>query len=404
MFDSGRLLALWLSLGSLAVSLGLAIPRESIAAAAVSEPCTIVGTDGPDRLVGTPGRDVICGLAGNDVIHGEGGDDVLVGGDGNDTLAGGGGEDVLMGGEGRDRLRGGTGGDVLMGEEGRDSLMGGPANDHLLGGIGRDAIAAGVAGDTCAGDPADRVTGTCVDDTTPPEIGEVIFPARFSAGSTLVFTWQVSDLSGVYDIAEGRPATTAFVGGPSGWVRFCTFGLAGRRIAGDEKSGVYEASCDFPSSTPNGTYSIFVGASDLYGNQAFSSGTTFEVVGGSTDVTVPSVTEVRTDASTYAPGASVTFTFRATDETGVAYVVPWAFGPNGRLVDDAGRLWLDYAVAELVSGDAKDGRYSVTLKLSDTAASGAYVLWFSIGDVLDNRDYTPTGVDGTAFGTFEVVG
>ena len=51
MFDSGRLLALWLSLGSLAVSLGLAIPRESIAAAAVSEPCTIVGTDGPDRLV-----------------------------------------------------------------------------------------------------------------------------------------------------------------------------------------------------------------------------------------------------------------------------------------------------------------------------------------------------------------
>ena len=404
MLGFGRPLALSIALGGSAFATVLATPSDSVAAAVVSEPCTIVGTDGPDRLVGTPGHDVICGLGGNDVLSGEGGDDVLVGGDGNDTIAGGGGDDVLIGGEGRDRLRGGTGVDVLMGEEGRDSLLGGPEEDHLLGGVGRDAIAAGITGDTCAGDPADRVTGTCFDDTTPPEIGEVDVPAQFSAGSTLVFTWQVSDLSGVYDIAEGQPATTAFVGGPSGWVRFCTFGLAGKRIAGDEKFGLYEASCDVPASTPNGTYSIFVGASDLYGNQAFSNGTTFEIVGGSTDVTVPSVTGLRTDASTYAPGASVTFTFRATDETGVAYVVPWAFGPNGRLVDDAGRLWLDYAVADLVSGDAKDGSYSVTLKLSDTAASGTYVLWFSIGDVLDNRTYTPTGLDGTAFGTFDVAG
>ncbi|MEI8357151.1 MAG: hypothetical protein RL698_792 [Pseudomonadota bacterium] len=404
MFGSSRPLVIPISVCALAVVTTLATPRDSGAVATVSERCTIVGTDGPDRLVGTPGRDVICGLGGDDFISGDGGDDVLVGGDGNDTILGGGGDDVLMGGEGRDRLRGGTGGDVLMGEEGRDSLMGGVGEDHLLGGVGRDAIAAGVAGDTCAGDPADRVTGTCADDTTPPEIGDVVVPAPFSAGSTLVFTWQVTDVSGVYDIAEGQPGTTAFVGGPSGWVRFCTFGLAGKRIAGDEKSGVYEARCDFPASTPNGTYSVFVGASDLYGNQAFSSGTTFEVVAGSTDAAVPSLTEVRTDAATYAPGAAVTFTFRATDATGVAYVVPWAFGPNGRLVDDAGRLWLDYAVAGLVSGDAKDGRYSVTLKLSDTAASGTYVLWFSIGDVLDNRDFTPTAVDGAAFGTFEVAG
>ncbi|MFM7736322.1 MAG: calcium-binding protein [Alphaproteobacteria bacterium] len=395
-----------ISLGLFAIvaTAGLAGPDLSCAAGAGEERCTIVGTEGPDQLVGTSGNDVICGLGGNDTLVGGGCDDVLVGGDGNDTLSCGGGDDVLVGGAGRDRMGGGTGEDVLLGEDGRDALMGGSGEDHLLGGAGRDTIAAGRQGDTCSDDPADRVAGTCERDVTPPEIGEIDVPATVSAGSTLVFTWRVTDLSGLSDWAEGQPATTAFVGGPSGWVRFCTFGLGGTRVSGDAKAGRYEARCDFPVNTPNGRYSVFFGASDLYGNQASTSGTDFEVVGGSTDASVPSVTEVRTDAATYAPGSSVTLTFRATDETGVAYVVPWAFGPNGRLVDSEGRLWLDYALATLVSGDERDGRYSVTLKLSDAAAAGTYVLWFSVGDVLDNREFSPTGGDGAALGTFDVGG
>lgn len=393
-------------LGPLVFSFALAamLAWPDLSGARSSDRCTIVGTEGPDRLVGTEGPDVICGLGGDDVISGGGGDDVIIGGPGNDVIGGGGGNDMLRGGEGRDRLSGGTGVDVLMGEDGRDSLVGGAESDHLLGGAGRDAIAAGSSGDTCADDRADRVAGTCVRDTTAPVIDQVAVPSPVTAGSSLVVSWRVTDDSGLYDFAEGQPTTTAFVGGPSGWVRFCPFGLSGRRVSGDEKSGVYEASCELPANVPNGSYSVFLGASDLYGNSTFDGGTEFPVVGGSADGAVPSVSELRTDAATYSPGASITFTLRATDETGVAYVIPWAFGPNGRLVDDAGRLWLDFASAELLSGDQKDGRYTVTLKLLDTAAPGTYVLWLSIGDVLDNRVFTPTATDGTAFGTFEVAG
>jgi len=393
-----------LVLATLALAGAIALPGSAVAVASSPERCTIVGTDGADRIVGTEGPDVICGLGGNDVIVGGGGDDVIVGGPGDDRIVGGSGDDMLLGGEGRDRLSGGTGADVLMGEEDRDSLVGGAESDHLLGGGGRDAIGAGSSGDTCSGDPVDRVAGTCIQDTTAPAIDQVAVPSEVAAGTTIVFSWRVSDDSGLYDVAEGQPATTAFVGGPSGWVRFCTFGLPGRRVAGDEKTGVYEASCAIPSNVPSGVYSVFLGASDLYGNSTFDAGTEFAVVGGSADGSVPSVTDVRTDAASYAPGAVVTFTFRATDATGVAYVIPWAFGPNGRLVDDAGRLWLDFAAAERISGDANDGRYTVSLKLLDSAATGTYVLWFSVADVLDNREFTPTGLDGTAFGTFDVAG
>jgi hypothetical protein len=138
---------------------------------------------------------------------------------------------------------------------------------------------------------------------------------------------------------------------------------------------------------PNDTYTVFLSANDVFGNSppGFSLNVDVAVVNGSAD------NDVQTDAATYAAGDEVTITLRASDETGVAWVVPWAVGPNGRLVDANGTLWLDYDPASLTGGDATDGTYSVTLKLSDAAVPGDYDFYFSVRDVVGNRAYFSVG-------------
>lgn len=349
-----------------------------------SDGCTIKGTARADRLIGTSAPDVICGLGGNDVILGNGGGDTLIGGPGND------------------RLDGGTGSDLIMGGDGRDTLIGGAQPDQLMGGTGTDQLTAGTAGDTCAVDSADRVNGICAADITGPEISNVQIPAELTAGETLTVWWRVADPSGI-DSPGARalggfgPNTQMIVGGPSGFLSFCDFPGEGARISGTSTDGVYQSSCEFPATTPNETYTVMLRAADVYGNvvPGFSQNYDFKVVNGAADNLVPVVSDIRTDASAYAPGDQITITFRATDQTGVAGVIPWAYGPNGQLVDASGALWLAYDLAILVGGDATDGTYSVTLKLSATAAAGTYNLYFSVRDVLGNRSYESVGVSFT---------
>ncbi len=392
------------ALGALAIAAGVpavAGAQTAPAPAAPSDGCTITGTARADRLVGTSRADVICGLGGNDVIIGNGGADILIGGAGNDVIIGNGGNDTLMGGAGNDRLEGGAGSDMLMGEAGRDTLIGGAQGDQFIGGAGVDQLTAGTAGDTCAVDPADPVTGTCVADTTGPQVSDVQIPAELTAGETLTVTWRVTDPSGI-DTPGGLflggfgPNTQALFGGPPGWLSFCPFPGEPTRISGNSTDGVYQASCDFPATTPNGTYSVILQAADVFENRfdGFSRFFDFEVVGGSDDNVVPELFDIRTDAATYAPGDDVTITFRATDDTGVAGVIPWAYGPNGQLSGPEG-LWLSYDLATLVTGDATDGTYSVTLKLSDAAAAGNYSFYFSVRDEVGNRAYFSVGTGFT---------
>ncbi len=368
--------------------------------------CTIVGTARGDRLIGTPGDDVICGLGGNDLILGNGGDDIIDGGPGQDTIRGGAGDDVLHGGEGNDILQGDGGRDLLLGEEGRDALNGGRQADQFIGGDGGDRITAGTAGDTCAEDDSDRVGGACASDTTPPLIADVDFPTEISSGSTLTVRWRVTDPSGVYE-ADGSPGTWMRLGGASGWVRWCDFTLAGTRVSGDSFDGVYETSCNIPADAVNGAYSLFFGASDPFGNASFTDGgEVFTVAGGSDDTDVPDVEGLSVTADAWVPGATVTLRWRASDATGVQYVIPWAIGPNGFFVDtsDPSRpLWLSLGVPTLVEGDAQDGLYEVALQLSANAVPGTYTLWLSLGDVLGNRTISDRANDGRPFGSFDVL-
>lgn len=388
-------------------AVGTAVPLAPVsrgwAQSPVASPvCTILGTEGNDRLIGTDGDDVICGLGGNDRIHGGGGNDLLIGGDGNDVIRGGSGDDILTGGDGRDILRGESGHDLIDGGAGRDGLSGGSEGDQLLGGEDRDRVVAGTEGDTCPQDEQDRVTGSCTLDTTAPVIREIELADEIEAGSTLTVTWRVSDISGVSE-RDGSNSTWARIGGPSGWVTWCEFVLPGRLVSGDTFDGRYEASCPIPVRAVNAVYSVFVGASDPFGNADFTGASRdFRVRGGAADDAPPKVSELSVTPIEALPGATVTFRCRSTDATGVNYVIPWAFGPNGRLVDDSGQRWLSYGVAELVDGTANDGTYEVELSLSPEAVPGTYTLWLGLGDILGNRMFSAWATDGTPFGSFQV--
>jgi hypothetical protein len=346
--------------------------------------CSITGTARADRLVGTPGNDVICGLGGND------------------TIVGGGGDDVLIGGPGADNLSGGSGRDTLLGEGGRDTLAGGAQADAFVGGGDADRVVAGTPGDVCDRDRRDVTSGACGSDTTKPSIAQVVAPASVAAGETLTVSWQVSDLTGVVDV--GPPVAWMLIGGASGWVQWCGFPIEAARTSGSAQAGVYTASCAIPADAVNGTYSLWLGAVDVFGNRAERNGDiSFDVVGGSADTSAPAISNFSVNQPTTSPGQDLTFSWRAVDETGVRYVAVWVFGPNGLLVDPtSGRLWVDYKAPTLVAGTDRDGTYTVTVPLSATAQAGTYTIWVSTGDTVGNRVYTRTAADGTPYGSFVV--
>lgn len=363
------------------VVLAVAVPaRSGGAVAPAAGRCTIVGTEAADTLVGTSGNDVICALGGNDTVSALGGNDIVRGGPGIDTVSGGPGRDIVYGGTGRDALTGGLGA------------------DQLVGGADPDRLTVTV-GDTCLLGGGDTVTGTCAPDTVPPVISAVTVPTPTSAGGDLVVTWRVVDASGAF-AATGGPATWLFIGGSSGWVTgWCGFPAVGVLVDGTRYDGRYRVTCPVPSTAVNGEYTLFLRAVDAFGNATSDSvEVPVEIVGGSTDDQAPVVSEIEVAAPSYGAGDDVTVRWRATDATGVGYVIPWVFGPDGFLVDTSGRLWVSAAPGELVAGDERDGRYSVTLRLSDTAEPGTYRIWTSRSDVLGNRVFDASPAEFTVTG------
>jgi len=394
----------------------------------------LLGGPGHDQLHGNDGRDVLIGNSGNDSLFGGAGTDTvdyssansdinaslatgtatgqgtdtlvgnenLTGGAGNDTLtgnantnvlSGASGNDILLGGPGNDQLHGNGGRDMLVGNSGNDSLIGGPQVDSLLGGAGIDTLTTGTDGDTCAPDRADTVRGICQTDQVGPAISGVTAPSSVDAGTDLVISWRASDVSGLRILDAYTPTSWSLLGGPNGFVGWCGFPVPGRQVSGDMNDGLFTISCPVPANAVNGEYSFSLDALDIYGNHPLESTTgSFMVTSGATDSVAPLLSNLTMSAKTFSAGDTITFEWEASDDTGVSYSLPWAFGPNGFLVDlSTGRLWLDYGIGTLVSGTAIDGHYRVTLQLSWTAPPGTYTLWFSIGDVLGNRSYAPVG-------------
>jgi hypothetical protein len=383
---------------------------------ASSPTCTITGTPGNDTLRGTTRSDVICGLGGNDVLIGNGGNDVLNGGAGNDRLDGGAGNDVIngeagndvivggdgtdtaSGGAGNDRIDGGAGNDVIVGGDGTDSVSGGSGNDRidgsagndtvsggvgsdvLNGGAGADAVTPGTGNDICAADSADRVSGSCSRDTTPPSLTWIDVPSEVTAGTTFTATFSLTDPSG---ITTGSPA--AFLGGASGWVTWCGFPLEATQVSGSATDGVWQITCSVPEQAVTETYSLFLSAQDFFANSAWVSPTAggkgeLRVVGGNSDNVAPVISNLVLPESA-GPGDTVTFTWDAADTTGVAYAIVWVYGPNGPISLQS----YSNPFSERTTESATEASFSQTIVLPADAAAGTYAAYISTADTLGNK-------------------
>ncbi len=367
----------------------LVIPAAATAQvprAANGQACTIVGTAAADTLRGTKGNDVICGLGGND------------------RMLGGTGSDTLDGGAGADRLSGEGGTDLLLGGLAVDTLDGGAAADRIVGGDGNDAVTAGT-GDVCAAPGGDSMTGTCTADTAGPVISAVSVAAQVAAGSLLTVTWRLADATGV-GILEGGPASWLQIGGAPGWLTWCGFQIPATRLSGDALDGTYQATCAIPAGVPNGEYGLWIGAYDLAGTTTpADERATFRIGGGTDDTTAPVVTEVRLGGPVPGPGGTLILEWRAADPSGIDYVLPWVFGPNGLLVSQpSGAQWFGMGSDPVrLTGDGTDGTYRQSLPASAELVPGVYSVWFSGRDVPGNRFYDG-GPGGTGYLTFTVPG
>jgi len=220
----------------------------------------------------------------------------------------------------------------------------------------------------------------------PAQITNVRVPAEVQAGTPLVIRFRMTDPS-------GYQTPVAFVGGATGWVsNWCGFGVAAIRVSGDQRDGEYEISCLVPTNAPSAGYIVRIGCEctfpDASGDSLFVT-YPFDLVGGSNDVRVPEIGRAQiTSVGVIRPGGTLEVTTLAKDESGIAYVVAWVDGPNGRTTNDAGQPWAsDMGLDSVIRSQAANGweQFVQTITLRDDATPGSYRLWFSVGDSIGNR-------------------
>jgi hypothetical protein len=374
-------------------SLILGTPGDDVILATGSTPTTIrggggddiiCGTPAPDRIFGGLGDDEIMAGSGADVIEGGAGADTISGNLGSDTISGGSGDDWLIGGIGDDTIAGNTGADVVAGSGGVDSIGGGFGDDSIDGGRAPDTIDPGAGDDFCRRDATDTMMSDCGIDRSGPSITEVSVPSWVLAGSTLTVTWRVADPNGVAQSALS-------LGGAPGWITdWCGSPISPSLAEGTVTDGLYRVDCTVPERVANGTYTVFLAASDSFGNFSGYPLTPtqfdFEVDGGSDDSEPPLISEISTEIGV---DGEIQLRFRATDESGVSHV--WAYfyltdsGLASGFASPTGEgLFLQPVRQERISGDEFDGVYLQTFRTADFTPSGTYWAWMGSRDLSSN--------------------
>jgi hypothetical protein len=386
----------------IAALMSLVVSSFPNASYALSLPyCGISGTASADRITGTPGDDVICAGAGNDVITGLGGNDIIYGGPGNDRIVGGSGNDViygeagndnieggegadkLAGADGKDRITGGSGQDILQGGSGTDNLSAGSSADIIDGGKGKDIITTGSGNDLCNADSSDVRLDACSLDGKGPKFGALPMVVRqIQAGTLAVFTVNVSDVATV-------EAVYGSIGGTPGWVtQWCGFRVPTELVSGSEKSGTYELRCTIPFNAVNDNYTLFVGAVDMMGHTA-EQRIAFEIVGGSTDKRIPSVTKLDLPASV-SPGENFVIRVEATDDSVVAGIYTWFLLEGGGFSNENG-LHAEGSEPRVISLTQTDAIFEQDYLFGQNAPEGTYKVWISVRDGVGNREFYDTG-------------
>jgi hypothetical protein len=380
----------------------LLVPASPALAAGTSD-CTIVGTKNADVLTGTAGYDVICAGAGNDIIYGLGGNDVIkagsgndvvyagygndtvLGESGNDNISGSDGADRLNGGDGKDRITGGGGQDMLQGGTGNDNLSAGNSADIIDGGKGTDTISTGEGNDVCNADSADVRLDACSLDSKGPKFGAIATVVKqVQAGSMAVFTVNVSDVATVN-------AVYGSIGGAPGWItEWCGFRIPTELVSGSEKSGTYQLSCTVPPNAVNDNYTLFVGAVDMMGHTS-EQRIAFEVIGGSSDNQVPTVTKLELPDSVK-PGENFFIRIEATDESIVAGVYIWFLfdGEGGGFSNENG-LHAKGSDPRVISFTQTEAIFEQDYVFGDNAPQGTYQVWISVRDGVGNREFYNSG-------------
>jgi Ca2+-binding RTX toxin-like protein len=354
-------------------------------------PDRIFADDGNDTVLSGNGDDVVDAGIGNDTVDAGVGRDIVIGGAGDDQVTGGGGDDLvsgnlgndtLNGGLGNDRVNGDDGNDLLSGNEGNDTLNGGLGNDRLSGGPAPDVIDPGAGSNLCGSDSSDSMRGPCALDTTGPVISNIVVPRVVTAGGTMTFTWRVTDTGGVSN-------TNMRFGGYSGWITsWCGFVTVADLVAGDAFTGTYRAVCNVPSTAVNGTYTLFLMASDTFGNGSAwdsSSQVDFTVAGGSADASPPAVSQLQARVD----GGSVVVSWQASDPAGVAGQSAW-LAHNVYSFASVEGPYFAYDAAVLVSGDALNGVYEQRIDRRQIAPNGTYTVWLTVIDTLGNKSFDRT--------------
>jgi hypothetical protein len=237
-------------------------------------------------------------------------------------------------------------------------------------------------------DPTDPMPPVGGGDGTfePAQITNVRVPAEVQAGTALVIRFRMTDPS-------GYQTPMAFVGGPSGWIStWFGVGLAAVRVSGDQRDGEYEISALVPVNAPSAGYIVRIGCEckfpDASGDSLFVT-YPFDVVGGSSDVRVPEIGRAQiTSSGMVRAGSTFEVTTLAKDESGIAYVVAWVDGPNGRTTNEQLQPWAsDMGLDSVVRSQATKGweQFVQTITLRSDATPGRYRLWFSVGDSIGNR-------------------
>ncbi len=343
---------------------------------------TIDAGFGRDNVVGGSGNDIITGGPGADTMAGNAGDDQVTGGGGDDVLSGNLGNDVISGDLGNDRANGDSGNDLLSGNDGSDTLAGGTGDDRLIGGAAPDIIDPGAGSNFCGSDTADSMRGPCAIDTTGPVISAIAVPKLVTAGQTVAFTWRVTDTGGVSN-------TNMRIGGYSGWITsWCDFVVVADLVSGDTFDGIYRANCALPANAVNGSYTLFLTATDMFGNNAAWDGSTqfdFSVSNGSADAQPPAVSDLQARAD----GDSVIVRWRAADPSGVGGLSAWLAYNVYSFASVAGP-YLYYNAPVLVEGDTFDGVYEQKIDRRAITPSGTFTVWITVIDTLGNKSFDQT--------------